>query len=233
MSSFAGGFRECCAGTWSKRPPHCVTYVAHVTCDRRGADDEASGDGGIARRDCFEADTKEFVKNSAIFGSERRVRQLCSQPFQVCGQKRGDATHDDLRDMLHCARFGGTTVSNIDRPVKRSRNMKDDEFVAVTEHDVESLAEKLDALAASMSAGERAALARVILNAASASKAQAKGDKHEPAGSGSHVTFSGPLATSLALGSNFSPTGQGSPVIPINPGELRSKERVFFRGITR
>ena len=101
-----------------------------------------------------------------------------------------------------------------------------DTLVPVTKHDIESLAEKLDGLAASMTDGERAALARVILNAASASRAA------DPKGS-AYSAFTGPLATSLAVGSNFRPEGQGPPVVAIQPGELRSKERVFFRGITR
>lgn len=100
---------------------------------------------------------------------------------------------------------------------------RDPYFASVEHEDIESLAEKLDALAASMTEGERAALARVILNAASVSKAE----------SGPVLQFSGPLATSLAQGANFTGTGQAPPVIPISPGELRSKERVYFRGVTR
>ncbi len=100
------------------------------------------------------------------------------------------------------------------------------DLVPVTQNDIESLAEKLDGLAASMTDGERAALARVILNAAQASRSY-------EAGATSRAAFSGPLATSLAVGSNFTPEGQGPPIVAIQPGELRSKERVFFRGITR
>lgn len=100
---------------------------------------------------------------------------------------------------------------------------KDDDFVAVRREDIEALAEKLDALAASMSAGERAALARVILNAASVARS-------EP---GRIPQFSGPLATSLSLGANFTEHGQSAPIVPISAGELRSKERAFFLGVTR
>jgi hypothetical protein len=100
---------------------------------------------------------------------------------------------------------------------------KEAEFATVKHGDIESLAEKLDALVSSMTAGERAALARVILNAASVARAE----------SGHALKFSGPLATSLALGANYTDTGQAAPIKPISPGELRSKERVYFRGVTR
>lgn len=98
---------------------------------------------------------------------------------------------------------------------------KTEELAPVHHEDIESLAEKLDALAATMTLGERAALARVILNAASASRSEKVSE------------FSGPLATSLAVGANFTRKGQGPPVAPITAGELRSKDRVFFRGVTR
>ena len=94
------------------------------------------------------------------------------------------------------------------------------ELAAVRREDIESLAEKLDALAVTMSMGERAALARVILNASTAARSERVPD------------FSGPLASSLAIGANFTPDGQGQPVRPIAPGELHSKERVLFRGVT-
>lgn len=103
---------------------------------------------------------------------------------------------------------------------------KEPELVPVTREDIESLAEKLDGLAASMTNGERAALARVILNAAASTKS-------EDTTHYSHPGFKGPLASNLALGSNFTPSGQGPPIVPIKLGELRSKERVFFRGVTR
>jgi hypothetical protein len=96
-------------------------------------------------------------------------------------------------------------------------------FAKVQHRDIESLAEKLDVMVGSLTAGERAALARVILNAAS-------GGRH---GTAHALKFSGPLATSLALGSNFTEAGQVDPVVAIAPGELRSKERVYFRGVTR
>ncbi len=95
-----------------------------------------------------------------------------------------------------------------------------DDLAAVRREDIESLAEKLDALALTMSIGERAALARVILNASTAARTERVPD------------FSGPLASSLAVGANFTPAGQGKPVAPIAPGELHSKERVLFRGVT-
>jgi hypothetical protein len=100
---------------------------------------------------------------------------------------------------------------------------KDHDLASVRHEDIESLAEKLDALAASMREGERVALARVILNAASVSKSES-----DPV-----LQFSGPLATSLAQGANFTKDGQLRPIIPISLGELRSKERVYFRGVTR
>ncbi len=98
---------------------------------------------------------------------------------------------------------------------------KQEDLATVGREDIESLAEKLDALAVTLNEGERAALARVILNAASASRTEKVSD------------FTGPLATSLGVGANFTPKGQGSPVAPITPAELRSKERVFFRGVSR
>jgi len=101
--------------------------------------------------------------------------------------------------------------------------IKDSDFVDVHHEDIEALAEKLDALAASLTAGERAALARVILNAASVARSE----------SGPVLQFSGPLATSLAVGANFTETGQSKPIVPISAGELRSKDRAFFPGITR
>ena len=100
---------------------------------------------------------------------------------------------------------------------------KDNDLVSIRHEDIESLAEKLDALAASMKEGERVALARVILNAASTSKSETKPVSQ----------FSGPLATSLARGANFKEDGQLPPTVPISLGELRSKERVYFRGVTR
>ena len=96
-------------------------------------------------------------------------------------------------------------------------------LTAVRRQDIESLAEKLDALAASMTEGERAAFARVILNAASVAKSAS-----QPV-----LTFSGPLATSLALGANFTEGAQATPVVPITLGELRAKDRAYFRGVTR
>ena len=99
----------------------------------------------------------------------------------------------------------------------------DENFHTVTAEDIKSLAEKLDVLAASMSQGERAALARIILNAATA----ARSEGHPVHG------FSGPLANSIAVGANFTKTGQSAPVAPISKAELRSKARAFFQGITR
>lgn len=99
----------------------------------------------------------------------------------------------------------------------------DEKFHTVTAEHIESLAEKLDVLAASMSHGERAALARVILNAATAARREGH-PVHE---------FSGPLANSIAVGADFTKTGQSAPVAAISKAELRSKERAFFQGITR
>lgn len=99
----------------------------------------------------------------------------------------------------------------------------DSELYAVTAKDIESLAERLDVLAASMGEGERSALARVILNAATAAKSE-----RDPI-----TEFSGPLANSIAIGANYTKDGQTAPVVPISIGELRSKERAFFRGVTR
>lgn len=99
----------------------------------------------------------------------------------------------------------------------------EEEFAKVHHHDIESLAEKLDVLVTSMTPGERAALARVILNAASVARPE----------SGHALKFSGPLATSLAHGANFTHTGQAAPIVAISAGELRSKERAYFRGVTR
>lgn len=104
--------------------------------------------------------------------------------------------------------------------------MPEQQLVPVKKEDIDSLAEKLDALAATMTEGERAALARVILNAAAATRSQDTSSQVLPG-------FAGPLASNLAMGSNFTPEGQGQPIVPISPGQLRSKERVFFRGITR
>lgn len=98
--------------------------------------------------------------------------------------------------------------------------MKDD-WTQVRREDIESLAEKLDALALTLGAGERAALARVILNASTAARSDRVPD------------FSGPLASSLAVAANFTGAGQAEPVAPIAASELRSKERVLFRGVTR
>ena len=98
---------------------------------------------------------------------------------------------------------------------------KKEDLAAVSHEDIESLAEKLDTLAATLTEGERAALARVILNAASVWRPKTVPE------------FSGPLATSLAVGANFTPKGQATPVAPITPSQLRSKDRVFFRGVTR
>ena len=66
----------------------------------------------------------------------------------------------------------------------------EEKFHSVTAKDIESLAEKLDVLAASMNHGERAALARVILNAATAARREGQ-PGHE---------FTGPLANSIAVG---------------------------------
>ena len=104
--------------------------------------------------------------------------------------------------------------------------MADQQLTPVRKQDIDSLAEKLDALAATMTDGERAALARVILNAASATRSQDTSNQVLPG-------FAGPLASNLAIGSNFRPEGQGQPIVPISPGQLHSKERVFFRGVSR
>jgi len=94
----------------------------------------------------------------------------------------------------------------------------------ITREDVESLAEKLDALALTLNAAERTLLGLAVGHAAEAAAGQgAKG----PA-------FSTPLAARLALATKFTPDHMLVPNIPkINPGKLRAKDpeppRVSFR----
>jgi hypothetical protein len=94
----------------------------------------------------------------------------------------------------------------------------------ITREDVESLAEKLDALAHTLSSAERTLLGLAVTYAADAATGQ---------GVRAH-TLSTPLATRLALAAKFAPDHMLVPNIPkINPGKLRAKDpetpRVSFR----
>jgi hypothetical protein len=90
-----------------------------------------------------------------------------------------------------------------------------------TREDVESLAEKLDAFAASLNDGERALLSRVIATAALATDT-------------SEAEFSGPLAANLARGANFAEGELAVPKVPvINPGKLRAKDEELFQSLSR
>jgi hypothetical protein len=93
--------------------------------------------------------------------------------------------------------------------------MSTHEHKYITKEDIESLAEKLDAFAASLSSAERSLLGVTVYHAAKAAEQHGVKSHH----------FSTPFATSLGLAVKFSEHHLLVPNIPtINPGKLLAKD---------
>jgi hypothetical protein len=94
----------------------------------------------------------------------------------------------------------------------------------ITKEDIESLAEKLDAFAASLPTTERSLLALAISNAARAKAPREKAER-----------FGNPFASTLGEAVSFAEGRLQVPAkIPtLNPGKLRAKDDDEFQGFSR
>jgi hypothetical protein len=93
----------------------------------------------------------------------------------------------------------------------------------ITKQDVETLSEKMEVFAASLSAAERSLLGLAISN----------GARHVERASAHH--FSTPLANLMAQATNFAEGKMTVPdsIVAINPGKLRAKDEEEFQGFKR
>jgi hypothetical protein len=102
-------------------------------------------------------------------------------------------------------------------------SMTETEGKPITRQDLEALAEKLEAFAASLPTTERSLLGLAISNAARSMEKTERVDQ---------THFATPLSKLLAQATNFAEGRLSVPesVIKINPGKLRAKEEEEFHG---